>query len=84
MELIKFSASWCQPCKALSKVLSSIDLHEHNVTLTEVDIDTQMELTAKYRIRSVPVLVLLDENKQEIRRLQGSKTKEDVLKFLMN
>jgi len=74
--LLKFSASWCGPCKALSTVLKTIDLSSFQ--LIEVDVDQQPELAKAYQIRSVPTLVLNRENK----RCTGVKTKEQLLQFL--
>ena len=36
-QLLKFSASWCQPCKQLSGVFKHVDLKE--VELKEIDIE---------------------------------------------
>lgn len=56
-ELIRFTASWCQPCKALAKNLEGADL---GIPITVVDIDVHTEMAKEYAIRSVPTLVLKD------------------------
>jgi thioredoxin 1 len=66
-ELLKFSASWCGPCKMLSKVIEGTDL---GVPIKEIDIDEQFELANTYQIRNVPTLVLLEDGK-EIKRKSG-------------
>jgi len=52
----RFTAAWCQPCKALAKRLESFNITDLEV----IDIDTPeaKELVAKYNIRSVPTIVI--------------------------
>ena len=78
-EILKFSASWCGPCKTLSNVIkSSGDL---GVTITEVDIDEQLDLATKYSIRSVPTMVML-ESGHEIKRMTGVMTSQQLKDFV--
>jgi len=68
--ILRFTASWCGPCKSLAMNLESAGL---DLPIEVVDIDVHDNLTREYGIRSVPTLVMLDEN-IEIKRLIGSKT----------
>ena len=67
---VKFSASWCGPCKQLSKVLETAEL---SIPLVEIDIDEHPELAQQYGVRGVPTMVLL-ENGSEITRKAGMLT----------
>jgi len=58
-EVLKFSASWCGPCKMLAMTVKELD--DNTVPITDVDIDENLELATKYGIRGVPTLVLLKE-----------------------
>ncbi len=73
-KILKFSASWCGPCKALSMTLNGEDL---GVPLEEVDIDQSAELSSKYGIRSVPTLVYV-RGDTEVSRLGGAQTLSKV------
>jgi thioredoxin 1 len=77
-KLLRFTASWCQPCKAMAKVLEDIDT---NLPIEVIDIDEQSELAVDYGIRSVPTLVMVDEN-IEVRRMVGLVTKEKLKKWM--
>jgi thioredoxin 1 len=83
-KVLKFSASWCGPCKMMSKILSTI---ETDVEIEEVDVDTNRELAIEYKVRGVPLMVMLEDG-VEIRRLPGvpgtpgKDSKEIVEKFL--
>ena len=71
-KILRFTASWCQPCKNLAKQLEEIDT---GLPIEVVDIDVNTELAMDYGIRSVPTLVILDEN-IEVKRMTGLVTKE--------
>lgn len=73
MNIVKFSADWCQPCKQLSLTLGKLGL-----AYTEVDIEKEPELTAKHRIRGVPTLVVFGEDGLEYGRLIGNKSEKEV------
>lgn len=77
-KVLKFSASWCGPCKMLSKTIEGINT---NVVFEEVDIDEQSELAVEYGIRGVPTLVMLDEN-VEVKRSVGNLTKQQLESWL--
>ena len=71
-KILRFTASWCQPCKNLAKQLEEIDT---GLPIEVVDIDVDTELALDYGIRSVPTLIILDEN-VEVKRMTGLVTKE--------
>lgn len=72
--ILRFTASWCEPCKALSMNLEKANI---KLPIEVVDIDVHDELAREYGIRSVPTLVILDEN-IEVKRMVGSKTIKEL------
>jgi len=69
MKLLKFSANWCNPCKIIDAQMKRVfPLLE----IQKVDIDIERELTKQYNIRSIPTVVLLDDQNVEIKRFTGS------------
>lgn len=79
MNVLKFQATWCSPCKQLSKVLAEPEFS--TLTVTEVDIDSDPAAAAKYGIRGIPTLVVVDDSGAEISRVSGSLTKQKVSEF---
>lgn len=79
MTLLKFYAEWCGPCKLLTKILK-----ENNIEHTAIDIDTEDGAIAadEYNIKSVPTLIMLDDESKEIKRHIGSITKNQLNNFL--
>lgn len=55
-KILRFTASWCNPCKMLAKSLKTADLQ---VPIEVVDIDLYYYVAAAHMIRSVPTLVYL-------------------------
>jgi thioredoxin-like negative regulator of GroEL len=68
-KILRFTASWCQPCKVMAENLERANV---NMPIEVIDIDVQDGIANEYGIRSVPCLVMLDEN-IEVKRLVGSK-----------
>ena len=65
VEVLKFSASWCGPCRVLAQTLKDV------AGITNIDIDKDMETARKYGIRSVPTMVFLKDGK-EVHRQTGN------------
>lgn len=78
-KLIKFSASWCQPCKALAGNMKHVNFGD--VVVEEVDIDDNFEEAQKYSIRGVPTLVLLEDGK-EVKRKTGVMMANQIEEFI--
>ncbi len=78
--ILRFTASWCQPCKMLAANLGQIDC---KVPIEVVDIDENSEIAAEYGIRSVPTLVMLYEN-IESKRLTGNKSPKELKEWIYN
>ena len=78
--VLRFTASWCGPCKGLAMTLDEID---SSLPMEVIDIDVHPEVAKEYGVRSVPTLVMLDEN-IETKRMVGTKTKTDLEQWLIN
>ena len=52
--ILKFTASWCGPCKMMIPVLEKITSDE--LPVYEVDVDSEFELSSMFNIRSVPTI----------------------------
>lgn len=81
MKLYKAAASWCGPCKALSMTLLDVE-HPLVETMEEVDIDKNMDFARQYNIRSVPTMILVEDDGTEVRRVNGAISKDKIKEFL--
>ena len=68
--LMKFTADWCPPCKAMEKagVLEAFVERHPEVKLKKVDVDAHGKLADQYGIRAIPTLVFLDGDGAEVAR----------------
>ena len=80
MKVMKFYATWCGPCKAMSKLLEGMD---NLPVIEEIDIDSNMELAAKFNIRSVPTLIVTADDGTEVKRYTGGASdRQAISEFL--
>ena len=74
-KILRFTASWCGPCKALAKNLENAEL---DLPIEVVDIDVHQDLLPEYNIRGVPTLVHMPSRKS----ISGVKTVDEIKKWL--
>ena len=66
--LVDFGAEWCGPCVAVAPVIRSLALeYADRLTVATVDVDADPQLAARYGVRSLPTVMLLESG--EIRRV---------------
>jgi len=76
--VLRFTASWCGPCKGLAMTLNNINT---NMPIEVIDIDEQSGIARDFGIRSVPTLVMLDEN-TEVKRVVGALPQQQLEAWL--
>lgn len=70
--LIDFSASWCQPCKALAPTIDKVaEDYQGKMQVYKVDIDNAQETAASFGIMSVPTCIFFRDGK-EVDRFLGN------------
>lgn len=57
--LVDFFATWCGPCKVQSPILEQVkSALGDTANVIKVDIDKNNDLAARYRVQSVPTLIV--------------------------
>jgi thioredoxin 1 len=59
--LVDFWAEWCGPCKALGPLLEDISEEITGVKIVKINIDENPQTPQKYRIRSIPTLMVFKD-----------------------
>ena len=60
-KIIKFEASWCQPCQTMKPVWEKLAAQTPGVEFEVVDIDLDPDTTNAYSVRSIPTIVFLED-----------------------
>lgn len=79
--LVDFWATWCGPCQALSPIVEEVAGEVEGVKVGKVDVDDQDKLARKYKIFSIPTLLVF-KNGEVAQRSVGAVPKEKILEML--
>tara|TARA_R110000803_G_scaffold181051_2_gene243436 strand:+ start:342 stop:593 length:252 start_codon:yes stop_codon:yes gene_type:complete len=81
-KILYFSAQWCGPCKALGPIMDNLKIE--GLPINKIDVDSDPIISANYSIKSIPTLVLVDNSGRELKRLQGSKSTDEIKNWFNN
>ena len=70
-KILRFTAPWCGPCKVIAPVLNRL-AEELSLDVQEIDVDKDPTLMLQYHIKSIPTVVILDRDEQEMGRMSGA------------
>lgn len=80
--LVDFWATWCGPCKMFSPVIDEIAAENHlGVKVGKINVDEQPDLAGKYRVMSIPTLMIFKGGKP-VSTTVGVQSKKTVLDLI--
>ena len=69
--LVDFWAAWCGPCRAIGPVVEEIaGEYPGKLKVAKLDVDGDMEISARYGVQSIPTLILFKDG-DPVERLLG-------------
>jgi thioredoxin 1 len=81
--LVDLWAEWCPPCLVIAPVLEAF-IHENDGAIllarVEVDVDDNMKLAGRYKVRGFPTVILFEQG-QEVGRFSGARTLGFIRQF---
>lgn len=77
--LVDFFATWCGPCKRVAPVLDEVASEvAGKASVYKVDIDKSQDIAAKYRVSSVPTMILF-KNGEPVKKTIGAQPKQAIM-----
>ncbi len=79
--LLDFWAPWCGPCRMLSPILDEIAAERSDVKVCKVNVDEEFELASRYKVVSIPTMLLMQGGVIEDKVI-GARPKKQLLAML--
>ncbi len=79
--LYDFYADWCGPCKQQDPILDELAddyADEDEFEIEKIDADEDRETANEYQVRSLPTLVLVDDDGDVLDRFVGLTDKDEL------
>jgi thioredoxin-like negative regulator of GroEL len=76
--ILYFTAEWCNPCARTRPFAEELVSDGYNINF--IDADSEIQLVKDLGVKSIPTFVLFEDGK-EIARINGAKTKQQLLDF---
>lgn len=80
--LIDFYAPWCGPCIRMRPIIIKIaEKYSDELRVGVVNIDTELELTDKYSVMSVPTLIVFKDGQVTAKGV-GTRNEEQIMQLI--
>lgn len=79
--LLDFYADWCGPCRMVAPTVEEIAEENEHLTVGKINVDEQMELAIRFKVTSIPLLVVMKDG-QVVNQALGARSKDQILAML--
>lgn len=80
--LVDFWAAWCGPCKMIAPIIDQLaDDFAGKAKIAKVNVDEQGDLSAKFKVMSIPTLILFKDG-QIVDQMMGARPKGELVKLI--
>ncbi len=85
IEVIKFGADWCGPCKLMNphinQLMEKYNAEGSEINVIDVNVDENPELAAEHKIKTIPTLIFKVDD-EVVDRKSGVMRKEEIEKII--
>ena len=78
-KLIYVSATWCGPCRQFGPTMDRVA--SSGIPVQKMDADDDQKSLIQYGIRSVPTVIKVNAIGEEISRILGAKSEQEIVEF---
>ena len=79
--LIDFWATWCAPCRMIVPELEAVAEERPDIKVCKINVDDEPALAARFRVMSIPLLVVMQEGKV-VNQSLGLVPRQKILELL--
>lgn len=79
--IVDFFADWCGPCKMLAPIVEELATAHTEAQFYKVNVDEENELAVKYRVMSIPTLVVFKDG-EAVKTSVGLVSKAEIEEML--
>ena len=78
-KLIYVSATWCGPCRQFGPTMDRVE--SSGIPVQKMDADDDQKSLIQYGIRSVPTVIKVNAIGEEISRISGARSEQEIVEF---
>lgn len=75
--VVDFFTEWCFPCIMITPIIEELAEQMKEVKFVKINLDENQELAGKYKVRSIPCLIIFKDGR-EVGRAVGAQPKEKI------
>lgn len=79
--LVDFFATWCGPCQMMAPLVEELAEEQSDVVVCKVDVDEEEDLATRYRVMSIPTLLLFKKGELVAKNV-GALSKDKLKEFI--
>ena len=79
--LLDFWAPWCGPCQMVLPLMDEIAAERSDIKVGKINVDENPELAKRFRVMSIPTLVVMEKG-DILNRSTGYRPKKEILELL--
>ena len=81
--LVDFWAAWCGPCRVVAPIVDQLAAeYQGKLKVVKVDVDENQDVPMRYRVQSIPTLLLF-KGGEDVERLIGAAPKQMIVSKML-